>query len=62
MTKWAEMMMDAAEMVRAANALRRAALETRCSTEYSGGGARCSADALPAHDHRYNREDFPDAA
>jgi hypothetical protein len=55
------MMTDAAEMEHAANALRSKALNTRCSTEDSGG-ARCSADALPAHDHRYDREDFPDAA
>ena len=61
MIKWAEMMMDAAGMEYAANALRDKALNTRCSTEDSGG-ARCSADVLPAHDHRYNREDFPDAA
>lgn len=58
MTKWAEMMMDAHDLERDAEALRRKAQDTRCTFEESGG-ARCSADALPIHNHRYEEEDFP---
>jgi hypothetical protein len=58
MTRWAEMLMEARELRAAADALQDKALTERCSVEDSGG-ARCSADALPTHAHRYEREDFP---
>lgn len=58
MTKWAEMMIDARAMEQEAARLRDQAVAMRC-TEEDSGGARCSADALPSHAHRYAQEDFP---
>lgn len=58
--RWAEMAMDARQMMREAEELAEQANRTRCMEEDSGG-ARCTADALPSHQHRYDTREMPHA-
>lgn len=60
MTRWAKLMDAASDQEARARLMRARALEVRCLVEIgSGSGARCSADAWPKHEHRYEQEDFP---
>lgn len=55
---WALMLGNALDMERQAETIRTEALGTRCPAEDSGG-ARCTADRLPEHEHRHLQEDLP---
>lgn len=57
-TSWASLMLKADELERLADGLRDKALVVRCPSEDSGG-ARCTADNVPGHAHRYDSADLP---
>ena len=58
--QWSIALSAVLELERQAEKLRTVALELRCGEEDSGG-ARCTADAAPAHHHhhRHDTEDLP---
>lgn len=56
--EWAHAFLFAEELNRRAERERKAALAWRCQ-EMSSGGARCTADAKPEHQHRYRPEELP---
>jgi hypothetical protein len=55
---WSLVMEWAATLERNANMLRERALAIRCPVR-DLGGARCTADAQPEHEHRHEQEDLP---
>lgn len=57
--EWAQRFALHAREERLAQVSKRKALALRCEA-LEGGGARCTADARPAHDHRYDAADLPD--
>jgi hypothetical protein len=54
---WALMMQNARDLERQAQALRQEALDARCREML--GGARCTADLMPEHAHRYHAGELP---
>lgn len=56
--KWAYRLAYYRHLEQAAQRGKVRAEALRCSAEESGG-ARCTADAQPAHAHRYRIEDLP---
>lgn len=59
MTSWAALFRDADERELLAVDDKRRARGMRCQEVDSNGHAQCTADADPAHEHRYRDEDLP---
>lgn len=56
--EWSKALLAVLEIERQADALRAVALDLRCGAEDSGG-ARCTADEAPVHEHRHETSDLP---